>query len=428
MLKVLVSRKLAAGFGVGCENARKVLSGPALRRHASSTPLASRTKGPRNTGSGGTLSEIRSMSGATTRTTGLSASTQTRLFSSNEASNKVSFSYLIQKESAEGSQDSGTTLKGINSGCSSILELAGSKKRIYVDKTLEIFEMLCDCQKRQVLLTRPRRFGKTLLLDHIEAFYDGTLHDAIECNIRGDPPECGDVLKMQSVAKAALYTALRALRSPRFSENQDTVYSEKICQISEEALEDAISCMIEEIDFTPKMHEKLTNKRHILKAKLAVQAEAENAIRKVEFMRTTKVAQAKKELPWKRASVLKFDFSRGYGRNFAEAASQAIYSAIVTRLQSDFNDYKEKNYGKLLGDYLHNSNPVILIDEYDKPIHDLFPPNKEPNVDAVNAIVACLAAFFGIMKSQSKDSPFAIVTGVTKLAAMGLLSGIHLIR
>ncbi|MDR1872519.1 MAG: AAA family ATPase [Deltaproteobacteria bacterium] len=64
-----------------------------------------------------------------------------------------------------------TCLKQISTGCNSIRELI-ENNRVYVDKT----ELLLDLIKgpnKSILLTRPRHFGKSLILDTIEEIFSG---------------------------------------------------------------------------------------------------------------------------------------------------------------------------------------------------------------------------------------------------------------
>ena len=44
----------------------------------------------------------------------------------------------------------------------------------YVDKTLFLEELLSDAPQRTLLITRPRRFGKTMMMSMLSEFFDMT--------------------------------------------------------------------------------------------------------------------------------------------------------------------------------------------------------------------------------------------------------------
>lgn len=67
-------------------------------------------------------------------------------------------------------------LQGLPLGTSDFRSLRVNNE-IYVDKTELIYEMVEPSQRRKLLLARPRRFGKSLLISTFESLFKNGLKD-----------------------------------------------------------------------------------------------------------------------------------------------------------------------------------------------------------------------------------------------------------
>lgn len=130
---------------------------------------------------------------------------------------------------------------------------------------------------------------------------------------------------------------------------------------------------------------------------------------------------------WEKYPVLHFDMSN------LDTYDQTLYKSLVEELT-----YKAKDFGltlqsdvpktmfKELIQKLHEKTGkpiVILVDEYDKPIHDFL-----DNIEQAEKNRQTLRNFYGVIKSMGEYIRFCFLTGVSRFSKMSVFSELNHLR
>ena len=240
----------------------------------------------------------------------------------------------------------------------------------FVDKT-EFIKTVFTSSTKVLLFTRPRRFGKTLLMTMFESFL----------KINPDKP-------FNTSLQQKYFQGTRILEDKEFCSKFMGQYP--VISISLKNV-DGVTFDIAYKNFAAEVSKLAENYRYLLSS--------------------TKLDKEDKD---KLSKILKVDFLREFENSDYLTGS---LSTIATAL------YKE--YGKY---------PVLLIDEYDVPLanasyHDiqntkLYGDDKEFKADYHYKMVTLMKVFLGILKDQ-KTLTKVIITGCLKVAKNSLFTGVN---
>jgi Predicted AAA-ATPase len=127
---------------------------------------------------------------------------------------------------------------------------------------------------------------------------------------------------------------------------------------------------------------------------------------------------------WEEYPVLVFDFS------LLDYQEQSLQQALVEDLISQAGDFDITLQGKapktMFKELIKKlkqktgKNVVILVDEYDKPIHDFL---EKPTLAEKNR--QTLKNFYGIIKGMGENIRFCFLTGVSRFSRMSIFSDLN---
>ena len=240
----------------------------------------------------------------------------------------------------------------------------------FVDKT-EFIKTVFTSSTKVLLFTRPRRFGKTLLMTMFESFL----------KINSEKP-------FDTSLQLKYFQGTKILEDKEFCSKFMGQYP--VISISLKNV-DGVTFDIAYKNFAAEVSKLAENYRYLLSS--------------------TKLDKEDKD---KLSKILKVEFLREFENSDYLTGS---LSTIATAL------YKE--YGKY---------PVLLIDEYDVPLanasfHDiqntkLYGDDKEFKADYHYKMVTLMKVFLGILKDQ-KTLTKVIITGCLKVAKNSLFTGVN---
>ena len=240
----------------------------------------------------------------------------------------------------------------------------------FVDKT-EYLKAVFTSSTKVLLFTRPRRFGKTLLMTMFESFLKINSEKPFDTSLQLKYFQGTKILEDKEVCSKFM--------------GQYPVISISLKNV------DGVTFDIAYKNFAAEVSKLAENYRYLLSS--------------------TKLDKEDKD---KLSKILKVDFLREFENSDYLTGS---LSTIATAL------YKE--YGKY---------PVLLIDEYDVPLanasyHDiqntkLYGDDKEFKADYHYKMVTLMKVFLGILKDQ-KTLTKVIITGCLKVAKNSLFTGVN---
>ncbi len=131
------------------------------------------------------------------------------------------------------------------------------------------------------------------------------------------------------------------------------------------------------------------------------------------------MAQVRGDTPAEVRGTLTSHLWRLYGE-WSQRGVNLPYDAQIIRPSTEITpaEYLENLIVSVKRHYVRA--PVILIDEYDAPLTDLIGVPLE--VQVRDSILRGLRAFYATLKSCEDDLHFVLVTGITRMAKVGLFS------
>jgi len=153
--------------------------------------------------------------------------------------------------------------------------------------------------------------------------------------------------------------------------------------------------------------------------------------KKIQFMRKTLAAELLNPNQLPTSPVLKLEFSRDIETGtFDMLCTQALYAQYHGPASKHLQAIYESNACIPLLEAHFSSPKVILVDEYDVPVHTLLTANKSRN--EIKAATEKISSFFTKVKQYSEKSQttptpavlYSLVTGSSKLGWCGLWSGL----
>jgi hypothetical protein len=141
-----------------------------------------------------------------------------------------------------------------------------------------------------------------------------------------------------------------------------------------------------------------------------------------------KLEPPKSDGGWKRYPVLHFDLS---AQNYQEDSRAVLHQELLRPLikfekelaiQVDPNDSPATRFRKVIvaANEKYKKRAVVLIDEYDSPLNQTL---QEPELFEI--LRNELRGFYSVLKSESANIKFALLTGVSRFAGVTLFSGLN---
>ena len=314
-------------------------------------------------------------------------------------------------------------------GGSSIEDLVAQGNPLFVDVTKRIYDMYEHARKKGdkcIFLTRPRRFGKSLMMSIFSTFFDGSLLDSIACNTRDDAYGEEQISKMASVSYLANRQALLAFRDAQMKEPAirsqiPTSQLQGVKFVVNKAICAAKEALQEQASWDKGVKNRIGSTDYTALAESQVMSDVHRALRKVQFMRKTLVASIAKPGLLQSYPVINQTFTGNKDPDeFGRSCARDLYDCLNKPATPIIQDSRRgREYCDLLKEHLKNSN-VIFVDEYDVPVQAVIKDQK-----LVEHVTTNIQAYMRITKEySSKDIlKYCVVTGSSKLAWCGLFSG-----
>jgi len=137
-----------------------------------------------------------------------------------------------------------------------------------------------------------------------------------------------------------------------------------------------------------------------------------------------------KEWDWKKYPIIRIDLSKQKALDTSELISHLNFA--IDKISDEYQvnvPEKKLNYFNrfeelfILLSNKYQSQVVVLIDEYDKPIIDHL-----ENPSLASEFREILKGFYTIIKAQDANVKFAFLTGVSKFSKTGIFSGLNNLR
>ncbi len=278
---------------------------------------------------------------------------------------------------------------------------------LYVDKT-DIIWQLANRNKTYNYLSRPRRFGKSVLVDTLEAYFMGKkeLFEGLKIMQLETEWVKRPVIRLD-MSRAGAEPGRLPVGIQSFEEirKEGYLYVDK-------------TDIIWQLANRGKKYNYLSRPRRFGKSVLVDTLEA-YFMGKKELFEGLKIMQMETE--WVKRPVIRLDMSR------AGAEPETLRSYLDNIFRQYEEEYSltpnptdslaDRFDAIIVGAYKQTGQQVaILIDEYDSPLQHSW---KTPQHEACTAIYR---EVFAILKADDKYEKFVFITGITKFTQISLFS------
>lgn len=221
-----------------------------------------------------------------------------------------------------------------------------SSEFCYVDKTMLIKDIL-DSRPQAILFTRPRRFGKTLNMDMLKAYFEKTEEDTSVYFKDKAIWEAGEKYREEQGRYPVVFLTFKDLKFHSWEET-------------------------------------FASLRRIIRD---------------EFDRHAELRTSNELSPYEREKYNSFFMKENSMDSSLFASSLSVLSDLL---------YKH-----------HGVKPIIIVDEYDAPIHNAHAEGYYEEA------ISFLRAFFSMALKDSQNISYAFLTGVMRIAKESLFSGLN---